>query len=198
MSYANLGWWLKDNGFGDAQWLNQMGAPQSYAFHPEFPIYDEVGFPKEKGFDLRYGDGSLKAKGWENGRPHGGNLDLIQSLIRLPDNPLRFDNNQGYVISKTDKSDLNYLPGAWKQLLVLAAGRGLTEDPAAPKGENKDEPSDLSTIEVRTGEIQGMLFDLLDGYKDSTIKSLRDIVTSPLAKVFIAAAMKAYRKIMGG
>ena len=201
MSYAGLGWWLKDNGFGDARWYNELGAQQSYAFHPEFPCFDGIGQPQPQGFDLRYGDGALKAKGFYDGRPHGGNIDLIQALIRLPSNPLRFDNNQSYALTTTDKADLNYIPGAWKALIQKAAENGLFADPPTP-GRDAEESSDLSPIEVRTEELRMMAIDLLEGNKNATLKAVHELFEDedlwPKLKPFVSAALKAYRKIMGG
>lgn len=204
MSYANLGQWLKDNDFTDAAWHNDLGYPQWYQFRPEFPCFDGIGQPQEKGFDLRYGDGSLKAKGFFDGRPHGGNTDLIQALIRLPSNPLRFDNNQGYVLSATDKADLNYVPGAWKYLISLAAANGLRADLPAP-GKNEDtptDPDDLTPIDARVEELRMMAIDLLEGNKNATMKAVHELFEDeglwPKLKPFVAAGLKAYRKIVGG
>lgn len=202
MSYANLGQWLKDNNFTYAAWYNDLGAPQWHQFHPEFPCFDGIGQPQEKGFDLRYGDGSLKAKGFYDGRPHGGNTDLIQALIQLPGNPLRFDNNQGYVLSATDKADLNYVPGAWKYLISLAAANGLRADLPAP-GKNEDtptDPDDLTPIDARIEELRSAGLEILGGYKNSMMEDLHDILKNRWSKLapFVAAGLKAYRKLIGG
>lgn len=203
MSYANLGQWLKDNNFTDAAWYNDLGAPQWYQFHPEFQCFDGIGQPHEKGFDLRYGDGSLRnAKGYYDGRPHGGNTDLIQALIRLPSNPLRFDDNQGYVLSTTDKVDLNYVPGAWKYLISLAAANGLRADLPAP-GKNEDtptDPDDLTPIDARIEELRSAGLEILGGYKNYMMEDLHDILKNRWSKLapFVAAGLKAYRKLIGG
>ena len=143
----------------------------------------------------------MKAKGFYDGRPHGGNIDLIQALIRLPNNPLRFDNNQSYVLTITDKADLNYIPGAWKALIQKAAENGLFADPPTP-GRDTEESSDLSPIEVRTEELRIMAIDLLEGNKNATLKAVHELFEDedlwPKLNPFVSALLKAYRKIMGG
>lgn len=202
MSYANLGWWLKDNGYTTSKWINASAKTEAHDFHPEFPCFDGLGSPTEQGFDLRYGDGALKAKGFYDGKPHGGNTELIQLLIRLPHNPLRFNNNQGYVLTTTDKADLNYVPGAWKLLMQLAAESGLFADPPTPGKIEEPDPDNLTPIDARIEELRMMAIDLFHGSKNGTLKAVGELFDDedqwPKLKPFVAAGLKAYRKIVGG
>lgn len=199
--YKTLGHYLQSRGFATAQWLNSFGALQSFTFQPDWPCFED-GRPSSRGFYARYGKDSLGAKGWPGGRPHGGATDGIQWLINHPSNPLQLENNAEYILSQfEDESDLNYLPGAWDHLVSLAGLSGFDSNPnsgAGPgSGTSSDSNPNLSPIEARIEELRSMGLELLGGYKDSTLKSLHDMLENkwPVLKVFVAAGLRMFRRI---